>query len=369
MAVRKNTRKSTGKITRGKINKDRITRGKKKKKENCGRITCKQSVKSSNPEEEKMLIANPIYDVVFKYLLDDNKIAKKLLSLIIGKEIITLDYKASEVRNDLESKRLTLLHLDFSALVNLEDGTEQQIIIELQKAKLHTDIIRFRRYLGTQYADDRNILKENGNNKAIPIFSIYILGHCLEHTKVPVIKVDRTYYDAATGEEIQEKEDFIEGLTHDSMIIQVPALKTHRRNLLEKVLSVFQPSKGENKFLNMSEEDYPKEYREVFRRLLQAGAEPEVRTAMILEDEIVAELDDMARKIADKDEALVKVTQEKDEALAEKDEALAEKDKALAKAAQEKIEIARALLDVLDNETIAKKTGLTLAEVEALRAE
>ena len=33
-----------------------------------------------------MRIANPIYDVVFKYLLEDNKIAKKLISLIIGEE-------------------------------------------------------------------------------------------------------------------------------------------------------------------------------------------------------------------------------------------------------------------------------------------
>jgi hypothetical protein len=42
-----------------------------------------------------MQIANPIYDVVFKYLLEDNKIAKKLISLIIGEEIqsLTLVYR------------------------------------------------------------------------------------------------------------------------------------------------------------------------------------------------------------------------------------------------------------------------------------
>ena len=35
-----------------------------------------------------MQIANPIYDVVFKYLMDDNQIAKLMLSAIIGEEII-----------------------------------------------------------------------------------------------------------------------------------------------------------------------------------------------------------------------------------------------------------------------------------------
>jgi len=34
-----------------------------------------------------MRIANPIYDVVFKYLMEDTKIAKNLLSKIIGEEI------------------------------------------------------------------------------------------------------------------------------------------------------------------------------------------------------------------------------------------------------------------------------------------
>ena len=34
-----------------------------------------------------MLIANPIYDVVFKFLMEDAKIAKLLLSSIIGENI------------------------------------------------------------------------------------------------------------------------------------------------------------------------------------------------------------------------------------------------------------------------------------------
>jgi len=33
-------------------------------------------------------IANPIYDVVFKYLLDDEKVARLLLSALLGKEVL-----------------------------------------------------------------------------------------------------------------------------------------------------------------------------------------------------------------------------------------------------------------------------------------
>jgi hypothetical protein len=332
-------------------------------KARCGKINCEEYEKSSSQKllnegsggkaRKPMLIANPTYDVVFKYLLDDNKIAKKLLSLIIGKEIITLDYKPTEIRNDLDEKAdclnnrsLTLLHIDFSALVKLEDGTEQHIIIELQKATYFADIMRFRRYLGTQYADPENFYMENGNRIVMPIFSIYFLCDYLKHTKVPVIKVDRTYCDAATGEEITEREEFIEGLTHDSIIIQTPALKTHRRNLLEKVLSVFQAGKAGKRMIDFPEEDYPEEYREVIRRLLQAGAEKKIRDTMILEDEIIAELEGMERTIAKKDQLI----DEKDQALEEKDQVIEAKDRQLAKAV----------------EALAKSLGISLEEAKKM---
>jgi hypothetical protein len=161
----------------------------------------------------------------------------------------------------------------FSALVKQEDGNQEHIIIELQKARWYVDILRFRRYLTTQYADPGNIHFENYRDTAMPVFSVIFLGHCLENTKVPVIKVDRTYIDAATGEEISSNEEFIEGLASNSMVIQIPALKGHKRNLLEKVLSVFRPSRGANRLIDVSEEDYPEEYGEVIGRLLRGGAE------------------------------------------------------------------------------------------------
>ena len=87
-----------------------------------------------------MQIANPIYDVVFKYLLDDNKIAKKLISLIIGKEIKDLELLPTEFNNVNEEKNLTVYRIDFSAKVKMEDASYMNVIIEIQKAKFPTDI-------------------------------------------------------------------------------------------------------------------------------------------------------------------------------------------------------------------------------------
>ncbi len=44
-----------------------------------------------------MDIANPIYDVVFKYLIEDNNVAKIFLSSITGLEITNLEFIPQEL--------------------------------------------------------------------------------------------------------------------------------------------------------------------------------------------------------------------------------------------------------------------------------
>lgn len=78
-----------------------------------------------------MKIANPIYDVVFKYLMDDNKIAKLVISKIIGEEIELLDFQPKEnivkidrplAENDNPNASFTVYRLDFAAKIKLTDG-------------------------------------------------------------------------------------------------------------------------------------------------------------------------------------------------------------------------------------------------------
>ena len=130
-----------------------------------------------------MKIANPIYDVVFKYLMEDNTVAKLLVSSIIGEEIISLDPKPQEhtrekdkEKNKGEIPNLTVYRLDFSAKIKLSDGQYKVIVIEMQKADLPTDIMRFRRYLGEQYVDYENSTINNKEIDAMQIYTIYFLG-------------------------------------------------------------------------------------------------------------------------------------------------------------------------------------------------
>ena len=299
-----------------------------------------------------MEIANPIYDVVFKYLMEDNDIAKLIISTIIKQNVVSLEFRPQERTVELKPGSLTVYRLDFSAKIETDQG-HKTVLIEIQKAKYPTDVMRFRKYLGEQYKSDENVYKtkvirkhmgklvEAEENKAIPILSIYFLGYPLDHFKIPVIRVQRDCYNDATNEKLVGQEEFIECLTHDSYIIQVPYLSDDLKTEVEKMLVIFDQSKmkSDHHILDIKEEDYPEKYRPIIRRLQRAIAEPVVRDTMDLEDEITDELKNMSRIIEQQKEILIEAEitleenkgalEEKDKALEEKDKALEEKDKAL----------------------------------------
>ncbi len=288
-------------------------------------------------------IANPIYDGAFKYLLDDNRVAKFFLSILIGEEVVELELRPTEHSTAIEQRSLTVFRIDFAARIRSADGAEKLVLIEIQKAKFAADIMRFRKYLGQQYASENNVAggrvrEEPGSPPAapLPILSIYLLGHRLEHIEEPVIRVQREYRDMR-GRVIEgPREPFIESLTHDSIVVQIPRLRPSRQTDLEKLLGLFDQSQVDAEdahVLSIVDEDYPEKFQPVIRRLMKAISDPKVRSTMEVEDEVLGELERLERVVAEKDSALA----EKDNALAEKDrvieenrKALAEKDHALA---------------------------------------
>jgi len=293
-----------------------------------------------------MQIANPIYDVVFKYLMEDLEIATLIISTIMGEEIELLQFLPQESTVFLPQRSLTVYRLDFSAKIKQPDGTTKQVLIEIQKAKFATDIMRFRRYLGEQYQDKANTYIKLVNDKAVrqamPIVTIYFLGYPLAHTKAPVIKVARRYYDLTTGEELKTSEEFIESLTHDSYVIQIPYLHPNTQSEVEQLLSIFDQHQvtDNDHFLDIQEANYPYKYWRIIRRLQGVMADKEMRRNMHAEDEILEELAMLEREIERKNQLVIEQHQslvaqgyaltQKDQALAQKDETLAEQQQTLA---------------------------------------
>ena len=245
-----------------------------------------------------MEVANPIYDVVFKYLMQDQRVARLLIARITGLAVQSLTVSPQETSvhrtphvpdHDLP---LTLLRMDFAARVQTADGSERQVLIEIQKANAPTVIERFRRYLGQQIGSGDNILTHpSGRTEAVPIVTIYFLGYALnELSDEAVIDVCPRVTERRTGRELQASHPLVEGIHHRSHIIQIPRLASRRRDELERVLAIFDQGlvkangRADAHVLTIQEEEYPAECGFVLRQLREAIAEEEVRRTMHGED-------------------------------------------------------------------------------------
>ena len=282
-----------------------------------------------------MIIANPIYDTVFKYMMSDSKVAKTFLSAIIGEKIVELDFTSTEytLRPGVEKsqidrtlEQIAVCRFDFAAKIEIESGAYKTIIIELQKAKFATDIMRFRRYLGTMYQSKENT-SDKHRLKARQIYCIYLLNYEIDLSDSPIIKVDYTVSDLTTGEELDRKNEFIASLHHKSWIVQVRQLKEKRRNELENLLSIFDQDNitDDKHILNIDERQFPEAYQHIIRKLREAYESRQVQEEMQMEDDYINELRINAEIIAEKD----KTIEEKDKTITESKKTIEEKDKTI----------------------------------------
>lgn len=233
-----------------------------------------------------MNIANPIYDVVFKYLMEDEEIARALLSAIIGE----VQMLPQEIAVELPNSTVGAVRFDFKAEIKLKNNTTKKILIELQKANRFFDIMRFRRYLGENYRTP-DLKANETDDKAtlpLPIVTIYFLGFVLDRIKSPVLHVFRQYRDALTNKTITKKADFIELLTHDSFVIQIPLLKASVQNILLELLQIFSMDfKTKNRhILNFTGNTENPIVEKMVNRLSRAISDEEIRRKMDFEDEI-----------------------------------------------------------------------------------
>ena len=242
----------------------------------------------------KISVANPIYDSVFKFLMDDERIAKTVLSALLKKEVLSVEMRKHEHPNITRDK-LSMFRIDFAARVRENDGSTQLILIELQKTWLDTETLRFRRYLAAQYNAEENIQKQ-GENKgyALPMVAVYLLGHRVGDIDKPVVYVGHKALDY-DGKEVEngENDPFISSLIHDSIIVQIPLLHGKINNRLDKVLSVFdqsQRTEESQQIINLEENLYKDdpEMMQIIHRLSLATMSAEVRQEMNDEDEFFA---------------------------------------------------------------------------------
>ena len=296
-------------------------------------------------------IANPIYDVVFKYLMEDERVVKILLSALLKKTVVEVEMRKHEYSN-VQRDKISMFRIDFGAKVREEDGSIRLVLIELQKTWLETETLRFRQYLGAQYANPDNMLKDDEHiSQGIPMVAVYLLGHRVGDIEEPVLYIKHESYDYEGNVVTKGLPDpFVESLTHNSILVQIPRLHGHVNNRLEEILSIFdqtRKNRDNRQVIDINEADYADdaEMMLIIHRLLAAAADAQVRQDMNAEEIYL-------QPIEDRDTAIM----QRDKQLAEKEEQFAEKEEQLEQSRSAIFDLARHL----------KASGQSVAQIAAL---
>ena len=334
-------------------------------------------------------VANPIYDSVFKYIMSDERISKTIISALLKKEVVNVEMRPHEYANATRDT-LSMFRIDFAATIReVGDNGEQKdrvVLIELQKTWLDTETLRFRQYLGAQYSNKINIRKDSPKGYAYPMVAVYLLGHRVGDIKEPVVYVNHGVFDY-NGKVVEkgDEEPFVESLTHNSIIVQIPLLKGRLNNRLEKVLSVFDQSKkdtDDKQVLNIDENKYEgdAEMMYMLHMLTAAAADSEMRQDMNVEDEYYKAIEDRDTAIMQREKEIKerekqikereKEIMEREKELKKKDKMLSERDAQLSERdAQLKKLIETMLKNGMSEKDIAQATAMPLEYIYKMLGE
>jgi hypothetical protein len=280
-----------------------------------------------------MIIANPIYDVVFKRMLENERVAKFFIGTLLEQTVVSVEVKPQKFTYEMDKESLAVFRLDFIATIVTASGETKKVLIEIQKAHNQIDLMRFRNYLGEQCRNEDVV---GGQSKILPITTIYFLGTNLPEIETPCIRVERNYLDLINKKVLEKKSWFVERLTHDSFVVQMQRITGRYQTRLDKLLSVFEQAHfvDDKKIIKeFTHETDDEEIKLMTDILHHSGTNPVEKKK--IEDEQEAwrsyyalfgeELEKHRQALREKDQALI----EKEQALSEKDQALSEKDQAL----------------------------------------
>jgi len=354
-------------------------------------------------ESEYLIIPNPIYDVVFRYLMEDTESATIVLSTLLNEKITKLHLEPvthSEKKEKVEDitlhdpktqEDIRLFHLDFTATIELPDGSEELIMIELQKASEPDDIFRFKRYISKNFQKkleeeitDPETQAIKTINKPIKLIPIFILNFRIENEiNDLLIRTNRIKTGVFKNKPLQKHNEFIDNLSYDMLVVQLPNLQKiteddykndNYKKKLFALLKLFDQKsriKDNEHRLRLIRKFFPGFLDRVIKRLQSADIEnPDIEEQMYVEDEYLKVLIEKENKIAffkEKAESANKMLIEKDIALSEKDKALSEKDKALSEKNKLIFDLAKMLkVNGVSHNEIHLKTGLLITEIENL---
>ena len=319
-----------------------------------------------------MKILNPLYDWAFKYLMDNNAVAKNFLSIVLKKEVIHLENRNIEVPL-LKDGVPFLTRFDFKAVIQTEPDKLETVLIEIQKYKGDNPVERFRKYLGENYMREESFKDDQGNRqtKALPIISVYILGYCPPEFKIPYIIVKNEPYNGITEEKIELESEYVKLLTHSAyfLIATPPDHYQWGNSKQEALIRLFRQKtsvQDDNTIYEIEAEEVPEDLQALTKHLHKGTQEDFIIKQLELEEEYYSDmkkLEELSTIVIQKEIELVKQKKR-----AEEKERLLEEEKKRAEEKHQKlIETVKLLKSLnVDWAEIAQKTGLSMKEIEEI---
>ncbi len=339
-------------------------------------------------ENEYIVLPNPLYDVVFKYLMEDNESAKILISTLINEKITQLDFEpvshAEKIKSPFATEEIKLFHLDFTATIEKPDGSEELVMIEVQKASQGSDIFRFKRYISANFQKKREVEVHDPETQMIEkihlpirLVPIFILNFRIENEiNDLIIRTNRTKMGVFREKALEKNNEFIDNLSFDLWVVQLPNLakinpadyaQDEYKSKLYALLKLFDQSaqaKNNKHRLLFLRHSFPDFLQRLINRLKAVEAEnPDLEEQMHVEDEYLAELIKLGNKIN-----YYKEQWERGQVLIEeKEKAISEQQKAISEQRQVILDLAKSLKELgLSVEQIEAKTGLSKEIIENL---
>jgi len=313
-----------------------------------------------------MKLLNPIYDSVFKYLMEDLEIAKGFISTIIGSEITELypaPQEATSIALTLKHNQLPLHRMDYVAIIKMGEDKFEKVVVEVQKSPFIPEIERFRNYLAEKYSKISTYkLNDQQIEEHLPIKTIYLLDKKLSDTLPAVLHRKGDYYDVLYQKKYEgEKNKYVELLTHDSWFIQIEKLPPDLKNDLTKILSVFAPwmrDPDEEFYINVDDKELLDKKHALFHRILLRLQNATHNKNLLLALKTESQIEDEIEKYIKQAE---KERLQKEEALAKEKEERRQKEEAKTKLVQKMLKYGETI------EEIMQETGLTREEIEEIK--
>jgi len=229
----------------------------------------------------KMKLLNPLFDTVFKFLMEDVECAKGLIKTIIKKdisELYPLQQEASTMRLKIKYSQIGMIRQDYVAMIKSQDedgkDTFEKVVIEVQKSPFMPEIGRFRNYLADKYKKKTNIPTSEGSKDVfLAIKTIYLIEETFNKNLPPVLARLGQYYDELENTVYEGKRDeVVELFNHDSWFIQTELLPPDFKQEMMYVLSVFAPTyrkDRKDRYIEIPDNEMLQKKYELLNRLIR----------------------------------------------------------------------------------------------------